>query len=137
MKNVRARGVTKDGKPIFPESVEHVRVAEWLDANQVFYFHPANGELRHPRVARQLKNMGVKPGVPDFVILDRPHNQPIGNGIVGVGLELKALDGAKPSEKQMDFMDRMVQRGWLCGWHRGAEAAIEWLKELGYEKRSR
>ena len=55
--------------------------------------------------------------------------------MAGVALELKALDGGKPSEKQMEFMDRLVQRGWVCGWHRGAEAAIEWLESLGYGKR--
>ena len=36
---------------------------------EIIWMHNANGELRHPAVARRLKAMGVKPGVPDLCFL--------------------------------------------------------------------
>lgn len=132
MRNERARGITADGKPIFSEAHEHTYVAAWLDSHKIFWAHPANGELRHPVVAKRLKRMGVKPGIPDFLIFDKPPREA---GCVGAALELKALDGGKPRPAQADFMDNLVQRGWMCGWHRGADAAIRWLESLGYGAR--
>jgi len=131
MRNYRARGISKDGRPIFDETHEHCVVAEWLDANKVFYAHPANGEWRHPVTAKKLKRMGVKAGCPDFLIFQPSgaHNKP-------TALELKALDGRAPSVDQVAFMAGLELCGWVIGWHRGADTAIKWLESLGYARMS-
>lgn len=67
--------------------------------------------------------MGVKAGVPDFLIFDEPQ----------VAFELKALDG-KITEQQMTWLNDLSSRGWIAGWCRGASNAIEWLESLGYGK---
>ena len=38
-------------------------------APDVIWFHPPNGEARSARTGGKLKAMGVKPGVPDLVIV--------------------------------------------------------------------
>ena len=129
MRNYRARGITKDGQPIFDEYFEHCAVAAWLDANGVFYAHPANGEWRHPVTAKKLKRMGVKPGCPDFLIFS-----PSGAQNKPTALELKAVDGRGPSDVQQAFLTALGAFGWHVGWHRGADAAIRWLEGLGYSK---
>lgn len=136
MPNYRARGVTADGKPIFSEAIEQERVAAWLDAHGVFWFHPANEvpPMMGPRnihmawLQRQ-KRQGVKAGVPDIIILDAPT---VLTGFIGAAVELKALDGAEPTKAQLDYLDAMSKRGFATGWFRGADAMIEWLTTLGY-----
>lgn len=127
--NVRARGVTKAGEPIFPEWIEQVWVAEWLTAKGIFFTASANGELRHKAVAKKLKRMGVLPGVSDIIIFDPP---PKFRDRKGVVLELKALDGDEPTENQREFLRLMHDRYWLTHWDRGSDAAIKWLESVGY-----
>jgi hypothetical protein len=138
MRNFRARGITKDGKPIFRESLEHENVAQWLAFNGVFFIHVPNEVLpmRGTREAfisalRQRKRMGVTPGVADFLIFDRPPAKPKKLGAV---LELKALDGAIPTPDQRKFLIEMDLRGYETTWQRGYDAAVKWLKSLGYER---
>jgi hypothetical protein len=50
----------------------HEACVEWLELvapENFIFFHPANGEPRHPAVAARLKRMGVKPGVSDLVFV--------------------------------------------------------------------
>ena len=127
----RARGITKDGKPIFSETIEHQKVAQWLDENGVYFIHVPNEGKRTPWTGRTLKRMGMKAGVADFLIFDPPPNYP-GSG--GVALEIKALDGGKPTPAQVEFLGQMGLRNYRVRWYKGSEAAIAWLKECGYEK---
>ena len=127
MKNQRARGITKDGKPIFNEDHEHIIVADWLNAKGIMFIHTPNEGRRSWATGKKLKRMGMRKGVPDFLIFDKPMVF-----APGAALELKALDGARPSEEQLGFLDRLDERGWLIHWCRGADAAIEWLESLGY-----
>jgi len=139
MKNIRARGITRDGKPVFSEEVEHVAVVNWLTANGVYCLHIPNEvpRMRGDRLAqiiwfKKQKRKGAKPGASDIFI---PKSPPAVPEAKGTFIEMKALDGKKPSDDQMEFGDRMVQYGYIFGWHRGAEAAIEWLESLGYGQR--
>lgn len=79
------------------EQVLHLSVAKLLSEHGCggwMWFHPANGELRDIRTAAKLKAMGVKPGVPDFVIVEP-------NGTVRF-LELKR-EGAVLTRSQEEF----------------------------------
>lgn len=129
MKNQRARGITKDGKPIFNEDHEHIIVADWLNAKGIMFIHTPNEGRRSWATGKKLKRMGMKKGVPDFLIFDPPSTLGL---MAGTALELKALDGNKPSPEQLEFLYGLDKRGWLTGWCRGADAAIKWLEGLGY-----
>lgn len=123
---MRARGITKDGKPIFPEDHEHAIVAHWLDLRNLLWWHTPNGGSRNRIEAAKLRRMGVKPGVPDFIILTPPKKL----GASHVALELKALDGEAPTSDQASMLAAMKKYGWETGWFRGADAAIDWLQKL-------
>ncbi len=125
MRNIRARGV-KNGRPVFSEAIETMKVAHWLRFNKINFCHVPNGELRDIRVARRLKLMGVERGVSDFIIFDPPRCK---QHYCGTALELKALDGKPPTEAQIKFLDMLRAHGWLATWLYGAEDAIKWLEQ--------
>jgi len=133
MKQQRARGITKDGKPIFDEDYEHILVADWLRAHNIFFIHVPNSGKRSPAYGKKMKRMGMLAGVSDFLIFDPP---PLVLATRGAVLELKALDGKPPSKEQITFLGSMQRRGYEDYWCRGAEAAIKWLSEYcGYGRR--
>lgn len=125
----RARAITKNGQPVLAEDDEHAIVAQWLDWRRVLWWHTPNGGSRHSAEAAKLKRLGVRPGVPDFLIATAPPKRP---GSVGTALELKALDGKPPTRAQADMLVQLENLGWQTGWFRGANAAIDWLEEIGY-----
>jgi hypothetical protein len=127
MRNQRARGITKDGLPIFSEDTEHLIVANWLWEKGLFWFHCPSGGSRNKIEAAKLKRMGVIKGVPDFIILTPP---PKKLGIAHVALELKALDGKNPSPEQLEFLAAVKHWHWAAAWFKGSDAAIKWLETL-------
>lgn len=59
--------------PRVPESVLHKAIAKLLEAaapKRVLWWHTPNGEKRDLVTASILKGMGVKAGVPDFLLYD-------------------------------------------------------------------
>jgi hypothetical protein len=82
-----------------------VAVARYLDALGVLWFHCANERNTSPRRGKHLKDAGVKPGVPDCIIMQRS------GPYCGLGLELK-VGYNKPTAKQIAFMGRMEEAGW-------------------------
>lgn len=121
MLGVRVRAVS--------EEAEQAAVAMWLDTRRVWYCHVPNGGYRHVRTAAKLKAAGVKPGVPDLLIFDRPPARP---DAVGVALEMKRVGIKQASPSQKVWLAAMQERGWLCAVQPGAAAAIGWLTELGF-----
>jgi hypothetical protein len=81
-------------------------VAKYLNAINAFWFHCPNGGSRHALEAMKLKDMGVKAGIPDCLILDQR------NGYSGLAIELK-VGYNKPSEQQLAIFDKLVERNWL------------------------
>jgi hypothetical protein len=133
--NYRARGITADNKPIFAEDYEHITVAHWLTIHGVFFIHVPNEGKRSWVTGKKLKRMGMKAGVVDFLIFDPPPNGLLRLDVlhaIGAVMELKALDGKKPTQKQIDFMSEMESRGYAIGCFFGSDAAIKWLESLGY-----
>ncbi|MGD2215190.1 MAG: VRR-NUC domain-containing protein [Gemmatimonadales bacterium] len=108
-----------------------VTLAQWLDAHQLVWLHPANEGIRSPATARRLKAEGLKPGAPDVVILS-----PARDGRPTC-LELKApgFTGprGRPTDTQLAFLDlaRGTCNTQVC-W--GSGDAIDWLESLGYGK---
>lgn len=102
-------------------------VAKYLDAIGSFWFHCPNGGSRHGLEAAKLKQMGVKAGIPDCIIIDGRH------GYAGLAIELK-VGYNKPSEFQMQIMDKLVERNWmvLVSWSLDEViAAVDWYYGIG------
>jgi hypothetical protein len=64
------------------------------------------------------KGLGVKPGVSDLIFL---HNSKF------FALELKAGKN-KPTEEQLEFIDRVNATGGFAAWCSGLDAALAWLE---------
>jgi len=75
-----------------------------------------------------MKAAGVKPGVPDIVIIDPP---PVG-GYVGAVVELKKTVGGTVSDDQRAWLERFHARNWAATVAEGYRAARTWLEDLGY-----
>lgn len=73
--------------------VQHLRQRAHPDA---VWFHVPNGSKASPQYRRKLLALGLRPGVSDLICL---HNKE------AFALELKR-DGGRPSEHQLEFLDR-------------------------------
>lgn len=114
---------------VLSEEVEQVALARYLDMMGVRWFHAANGGKRNVVVAKKLKSAGVKPGVPDIIIIDIPPNYPTAPGAV---IELKRTRGGVVSPEQEDWLQHFEAHGWCCCVAKGAADGIRFLRELGW-----
>ena len=106
-------------------------IAQFLDAavGPRAWFHPPNGGWRSKREAAIMSGLGVKPGVPDIVIIAPPPALP---GRCGAALELKA-PGNRPTADQREWIEAFRAHGRAAEWKAGLDAAIAWLRdECGY-----
>jgi hypothetical protein len=145
----------KDQAKLCPsEEREQAVVCRWLDINGIQYFAVPNGGARSKATAGKLKATGVKPGIPDIIIVDRPtkchipeghlphppgaghRGQPCGKAAVGVALEMKRMVGGRLSPEQREWMLKLEQLGWITLLGNGAAHAIEQLTALGYNRRT-
>ena len=97
--------------------------------HKINWFHPPNGGHRNVVVAKKLKAQGVKRGVPDVMIVDRPPANPKN---VGVAIELKRRKGGSLTKEQKRWLRILSEKGWAVAVCRGADEAIKFLEELGY-----
>lgn len=84
--------------------------------------HPANGEKRDKVTAARLKGMGVKPGVPDLLLL-----YPKGC-YIGMAIELKYA-GNRPSTEQKVWLQQLRAVGYFAAVCWGQSGAIHLLEE--------
>ncbi len=128
--------------PAPSEEAEQVRVADWLRAHNIFFLHVPNGEIRPsflnkkgerycPSGAR-LYRLGATAGCPDLLIFTYAPHRPNAQGVF---IEMKRHKGGKMSEAQRDFCLRLMGCGWEGKRCNGADEAISFLTELGYDKR--
>jgi len=103
---IRLKGHEKYPKYRGNEDALQKSVAKYLNAINAFWFHCPNGGSRHALEAMKLKDMGVKAGIPDCLILDQR------NGYSGLAIELK-VGYNKPSEQQLAIFDKLIERNWL------------------------
>lgn len=81
-------------------------------------FHVPNGGKRRKKEASILKAMGVRPGVPDLLLI-----VPRGNS-VGLALEMKAPDG-RVSKPQQEMQTLFLAANWAT--------AIAWSTQDGID----
>lgn len=116
------------------EEEEQIVVARWLDLHKVCWFHPANEGMHKVQYRKKQRQMGLKAGVPDFLIFTPPPRSDIGRGYhVGTAIELKRRDRTnKPTRAQLRWLRRLRDLGWYAAVCYGSGEAIELLEELGY-----
>ena len=80
-------------------------------------YHIPNGGKRNALEAARLKREGVKAGVSDI------HLPVARGGYHGLWIEMKALDGDKPTQAQQDWLDSMNSEGHFATACYGAKEA--------------
>lgn len=124
---MRGKGRT----PCAPEEAEMLVLAQWLDAVGLLWCHPPNEGMHSPQYLRKRAQLGVKRGVPDVIIFDRPPNDPEAHG---VAIELKRVHGAVATASQREWIAALADRRWRCAICKGADAAIAFLISLGWNR---
>ena len=104
-------------------------LAKWLDARGIVWNHIPNEGRRGKIQGGRLKAKGFKKGFPDNAIYTIPPACPEARG---VAIELKRRKGSSVPREQRAWLQRLEQQGWLVRLCRGANEAVEWLKELGF-----
>ena len=84
-------------------------------------FHPPNGGRRDMREAAKFRSLGVRPGVPDWIL-------PVPRGrFSGLMIEFKSAQGSV-SEHQRHYMAMATIEGWLCVVHKDWYVALQEVK---------
>jgi len=104
-------------------------VARVLDAMGVLWCHVPNEALQRGGIVYGgiLVGLGVKTGVPDVLIFDRPPGQIA----MGVAIELKSQVG-RPSADQERWLTELAGRGWHTAVCQGVAATLAELRALGW-----
>lgn len=114
-----------------PEQEAGALLIEWIDLLVLpnglrpgqFFYHVANGGGRSATEAGILKGQGVRAGWPDYC-LDLP-----AGAFHGMRLELKAEDGAKPPDHQLEILARLESVGFKCCVAWGFEEARGYVEQ--------
>lgn len=123
------------------EASEHARLAAALRRAGVHFLSVPMGGARGRGSGASMARLGARRGFPDLLIFDPPPPVVAGtiDGIpfatpVGVALELKRpVRGSRPSAAQVSELEALAERGWLATVQWGCDAALAYLRELGYE----
>lgn len=111
------------------EQQEHIAFIERVNLELPKYakylLHPANGGSRHPAEARNLKRMGVRPGVSDIFFA-----YPV-NGYHGLWMELKRKNG-KLTSAQAEWLQLMQEVDYAVAVAFSSEQAMHYI--LSYIK---
>lgn len=119
------------------EEASHMIVADWLDAHGLVWCHPSPNAYRaalrlNPaaalRAGAKAKRLGVKAGIPDFLIFSVPP----GKSWRGVAVELKREVGGVVSAEQTRWLSDLARCGWMASAVHGDDGAIKFLRGLGY-----
>jgi hypothetical protein len=107
-----------------PEQILQRAVLQHLDVRATpgtYWFHVGNGGWRSPVEARIFKGLGVKPGVPDLILIRNGQTH---------ALELKA-NGGRLTPVQATAHVLMRAAGAIVGVAHGIDEATAWLEERG------
>lgn len=94
--------------PMTEEQLQRA-AARLLDFSGIDWCHVPNGGHRHPAVAAKMKAAGVKPGVPDILIFERPEGD--GALYAGMAIELKVGKNGRTTH-QVSWAERLQHHGW-------------------------
>lgn len=104
---VRAKAKVPTEMQIHAGYVQWVRLAEKQWPALRLGYHCPNGEARDKPAALKLQRMGVRPGVPDWML-------PVARGgYHGLALEFKR-PGGQLSDEQAEFIAALLAEGWAC-----------------------
>lgn len=125
----RTRRGGLDGGGAQSEEHLHRECFEWILEHESRWpilermFHPANGGARSKGEGGKLKAMGVRPGVPDFMlpIPVLPWN--------GLAIELKIATGAL-TKKQEEWAESLTKGGYLVGVARSLEEFVSLVMQF-------
>lgn len=115
--------------PVPSEAEEQMAVFTWAAMERArlpelaLLYHVPNGGSRHPVEAARMKAQGVKPGVPDLCLPAARH------GCHGLYIEMKRKKGGVVSPEQREWLAALTAQGYRAIVCRGAEAAIDAIKE--------
>lgn len=121
-------------KPMKEAQIQRT-VAEALDRAGVVWFHPPNenkllSTADNPgHLMGMMKREGLKPGVPDCLILTAPPKAE--DHFCGVALEIKAGSNT-PTDHQEEWLDKLSAEGWLVEWQQGLDPCLDFLRDCGY-----
>ncbi len=111
-----------------PTEYQEMRIlAAYLNYRKLKWCHPVNEGKRSPVTGRILKSLGLKAGVPDILIFNKPNRMVMDP--VGMAIELKRQKGSKPTDMQNQWMDDLAGEGWLTRVCYGATEAIRFVEE--------
>ena len=112
-----------------PEEKEQMVLAQWLDVHGIKWFHVPNEGKHKVQYRVKQKKLGVKPGVPDVIIVDSP---PKYKELKGTAIELKRRKGGRVTPQQTQWLEALKNEGWAVAVCKGAGEAISFLESLGY-----
>jgi hypothetical protein len=117
------------------EESEHLRLVAALRRAGIYFVHVPMGGARGRRSGASSSRLGARKGFPDILVLDSPPpSWPRRCHIPGVALELKRpARGSRASPEQLAELRKLASRGWLATVQWGCDAALEYLREVGYE----
>ena len=113
----------KDKVHELSEHEEQVKVVKWCRQNKITIFAIPNGFISggDAKYINYLKSEGYTPGISDLVVLP-------GNGVT-VFMEMKKEKGGVLSDAQKKFRDFLLGNGYCYCLAKGADMAIEFIKE--------
>jgi hypothetical protein len=116
-------------KPCRTESDEQRELVDILRARDIGCFSVPNGAILGGRnkwgLLTKLRAEGMLAGAPDVILMDRaPDGRPI-------AVEMKRRRGGSVTPEQRAVHAVMKARGWVVVVARGAEDAIEQLRNIG------
>jgi hypothetical protein len=114
---------------IASEYAEQCAFVEWLRNKRIRFCHVPNQGMFPVQYRAKLARMGLQKGFPDLMILDSPPQYPT---VKGVAIEMKRTKGGSVSTEQKEWIDKLVDLGWMAMVCRGADEAIKRLTEAGY-----
>lgn len=119
----------------YPYSEERFQIAlaRYLDVLNVAWYHVPNEIKAKKQYYKKRKKLGVKKGIPDICIIE-PNKY-----YKGLYIELK-VGYNQPSEEQMQWIDKLKNRGYLSFVSYSLDECIyvieEYLKDSRFELKS-
>ena len=104
-------------KHLATEEQEQITFVSWLKLMKIRVVASSNGGSRNLIEAVKLKKMGVSPGFPDIEI-----PLPSGN-YHGLYIEMKRKKGGVISEKQLEWLNYLNEKGYYAAVANGFEEA--------------
>ena len=119
----------KDVMPVPTERVEQKALMRWAKMHEARWpelrliYHVPNEGQRSAHMGAELKEEGLKPGVPDVCL-------PVARGgCHGLYIELKRVKGGRVTPEQAVWIDELLHQGYAACVCRGWEEAVNVIEQ--------